>query len=175
MILLNSTYNKFQEYINQQDINLPPLKTIADTAIKIHGELKSRLCQYLNPKSVDLCSKLLNAIPMTLVFNTLSIPQTIIVSAISYACLWSCKKEFLNKDSKISLLHSMAIAFFSNIIAYSAELSLGVIIKLPINAAFLAGSLLLADQIEDKTEQEMSPVEPINIQSVNQSFDSSVI
>lgn len=167
MTFLNATYNKFQDFINQNETSLPPLKTITNTAIRIHGELKTRIYQYLNPKSVELCSKLVHAIPMTLVLNTLSLPQTIIVSAISFAGLWSCKKEFLNKDSKINILHSMAIVFFSNIVSYSTEISLGMIFRLPVNAALLAGSLLLADKIEEAKERDNpTPIKPVNIKPV---------
>lgn len=149
---LNTSYNKFQELINSNEVNLSTFKTIGDAAVKIHGEFKSRLCQYLSPKGFEFCSKLIHAIPITLVISTLSLPQTVVVSAIGGACLWSCKKQFLDKDSKISLLHSMAIAFFSNIV--TSTISLGLIFRLPINAALLAGSLLLADRIEAKAKKE---------------------
>jgi hypothetical protein len=160
MTFIDTTYNKFQELIASKDADQPFLKNFAETAVKIHGELKSRLYQYLNPKSVELCSKLLHAIPMSLVLNTLTTPQIVVVSLISGACLWSCKKEFLSKDSKIHMLHSMAIVFFANIISYSTELSLGLLFRLPVNAALMAGSLFMADQLEGKVKMEPKKAEP---------------
>lgn len=168
---INSTYHKFQEFVTQKETNQFSLKTFADTAVKVHGELKSRLYQYLSPKNVEFCSKLLHAIPMALVLNTLTAPQLVVVSAIGAACLWSCKKEFLPKDSKINLLHSMAIAFFANIVSCTTELSLGILFRLPINAALMAGSLFLSDKLEgqdDKVKPETKNPEPIELPDLSE-------
>lgn len=160
MSLIIQTTNAFKDRLqdflkpHSTSANQTPFNMVYDKALQIHGELQSHLCVYLNPKSVELCSKLLYAIPITLILNTLTIPQTLIVSAIGSACLWSCKKEFITRDSKINLLHSIAIVFFANMISFSTELSTALFLKLPVNAALLIGSLCLADQLEGKIKHE---------------------
>lgn len=126
----------------------PDITFFKDQLHKFNGKLESRLYYFLNPKSANLFPKLLYAIPINFFINNLPAIPSATISFLGIAYLQYCKEEHITKKSKITLLQSIAIAFFANLCNHSTGYSQDGLIKLSLNGALMAGSLLAANRLE---------------------------
>lgn len=120
----------------------------------LHGELQGRLYQYFSPKCAEISLKLIYAFPLSLFIKSLSNPQSAVISLLGGAYLLSCKDEIISTELKINLLHSIAIAFFANLLSIPADFSQDSTLKLLTNSGLMTLNILAANQIE--TSKELS-------------------
>ncbi|HEV8052664.1 MAG TPA: hypothetical protein VGP47_09220 [Parachlamydiaceae bacterium] len=135
------------------DPNSPlPLIFLSKQVKRLHGELQGRLCEYLSPNCAEFSLKLLYAFPISWFINSLSPPQSAVISLLSGAFMLSCKDEIISKESKVNLLHSIAIGFFANLLSVPADFSQDAALRLLTDSALIGLNILAANQIEGVKE-----------------------
>lgn len=131
------------------DCTVPPQATLLISKVKsFHGELESHLYSYLNPQSAEISTKLIYAIPASIIIKCLSSHHITTLSVIGSAYLWSCREDWISKKNKIDILNAIAIGFFANIFNQSTELSIQSLTKAAFNTTLLGVTLLIINQIE---------------------------
>lgn len=123
---------------------------LLDKIKQLHGTLESRVYTYLNPKNADLCTKLIYAVPASLAIKILSPAKTAACGLLGAVFLWKSKKETVSNNGKILLLHSLAIAFFTNIL--NAIPGKENFLKFSLNTALMSACLLASNHLENKTK-----------------------
>lgn len=130
------------------------LTFLSDQIKSFHGQLQGRLYQYLSPKSADITLKFIYALPISILIRMLSNPQSAVISLLGGAYLLSCKDEIISKESKVNLLHSIAIAFFANALSVPVNFSQDSGLKLLTDSGLMTLNILAANHIEGGAEQD---------------------
>ena len=142
------------------------LTFISNQLKTLHGELQGRLYQYFSPKCAEISLKLIYALPISILIKSLSNPQSAVISLLGGAYLLSCKDEIISKESKVNLLHSIAIAFFANMLSIPTDFSQDSSLKLLTDSGLMALNILAANQIEGCEEQDSQDKANISVTAI---------
>ena len=142
---------------------------LLDQIKKLNGALESRITCYLNPKNAAFCAKLIYAVPASQVINFLSPSQKAVLGFLGGILLWRCKKETVSKKGKTLLLHSFAIAFFTNILNTGSLYSKENLLNFSLHASFMGACFLAANKLEGKEKHllEVKEKPPLQRKKMN--------